>query len=109
LNGVLNTFLNESLRNGTRFRHLGIAHNLEIYEPVMRSAVEDLINRLIEGLKGLEDRIDLIGVVGGHPTMYAAELQKRLPYVPVFTSPASIYANLRGFQAIAQTNAQRLT
>jgi hypothetical protein len=32
-----------------------------------------------------------------------------LPYVPVFTSPASIYANLRGFQAIAQTNAQRLT
>lgn len=101
--------INESLRNGTKFRHMGTAHNLEIYEPVMRAAVEDPINRLIEGLKGLEDRIDLIGVVGGHPAMYAAELQKRFPNVPVFTSPASLYANLRGFQAVAQSTAQRLT
>lgn len=95
--------INESLRNGTRFRHMGTAYNLGIFDPAMRAAVEDPINRLIEGLKALEGRIDLIGVVGGHPAMYAAELQKRFPNVPVFASPASLIANLRGFQAVAQS------
>ncbi|MFC7411826.1 hypothetical protein [Hydrogenophaga atypica] len=47
-------------------------------------------------------------MMGGHPSKYAAERQKRFRNGSVFTSLMGLFPNLRGFQAISQTDAQRL-
>lgn len=77
------------------------------FELINRAVIKDPINRLIKGLKGLDDKIEVIGVVGGHPEFYRDELQTRFKRIPIFVSDQSIFANLRGFQALANEAVRR--
>jgi plasmid segregation protein ParM len=90
--------INDALRTGSVLKLGGKVVDLKKYETVVAQSVLDPISRLLEGLRGLEDRIDLILLVGGHPAIYEAELAKRFPYTPIFQPPESLYANVRGFQ-----------
>lgn len=102
--------INDALRLDEPLRLQGEDHDLKEFEPVIRAAVADPVNRLVDGLRGMQEFVDLVVVVGGHPTRYQAELSSRFPKVPIFVSPASLMANVKGFQTIgeaiaAQSNA----
>ena len=95
--------INEALRTNTKLKLGGQIHDLSKYEGVIAQSVADPISRLIEGLRGLEDKIDLILLVGGHPAMYEAELAKRFPFVPIFLPKDALYSNVRGFQLLGES------
>lgn len=99
--------INDALRGNWKLKLNGKFHDLTEYRSVVQATVRDPINRLIEGLKGLDDRIDVIGVVGGHPEFYRDELQLRFQNIPIFVSQNSIFANLRGYQALANEAIRR--
>lgn len=90
--------INDALRTGSVLKLGGKVVDLKKYSTVISQSVLDPISRLLEGLRGLEDRIDIILLVGGHPAIYESELAKRFPYTPIFLPPESLYANVRGFQ-----------
>lgn len=94
--------INEALRTNTPLKLGGKLIDLSAYKTVVAQSVADPISRLIEGLRGLEDRIDLIFVVGGHPEIYERALKERFPYTPVTVLKESLYANVRGFQRIGE-------
>lgn len=94
--------INEALRTGTAAKIGGQLVDLEQYSTVVAQSVADPISRLIEGLRGLEDRIDLIIVVGGHPEIYEKALKERFPFTPVVVPDDSLYANVRGFQHMGE-------
>lgn len=94
--------INEALRTGTPLRIGGQQIDLKVYDTVVMQSAADPISRLIEGLRGLEDRIDLILVVGGHPGIYERALRERFRYTPVIVPEDSLYANLRGFQRMGE-------
>jgi len=94
--------INDALRNGNPVKLSGVAHNLERFEPVIMSVVEDSINRMVDGLRDAHEIVDLIVLVGGHPERYRDVLVKRFPAIPVFVMPESIAANVRGFQMIGE-------
>ena len=96
------TRINEALRTGEKLKLGGQLVDMSKYDTVVAQSVADPISRLIEGLRGLEDRIDLIYLVGGHPEIYERELQKRFPYTPVVVSENSLYANVRGFLTMGE-------
>ena len=70
----------------------------------MEKAVEDPVRQLFESLRGADDRIDLIAVLGGSPGEVAAAIRRARPLLPVYCpeeatgQAASLFANLRGFQ-----------
>ena len=72
----------------------------------IRSAVEDPINRLVEGMRGMHEVIDIIALVGGHPERYRDVLTRRFPAIPVFIMPEPMSANVRGFQLIGEALAE---
>ena len=90
--------INDAFRTGAVLKLGGRVVDLKKYDAVVAQSVLDPISRLMEGLRGLEDRIDIILLVGGHPAIYEAELAKRFKYTPIFLPPESLYANVRGFQ-----------
>lgn len=94
--------INEALRTGQPLRLGGQQIDLKDYDTVVAQSVADPISRLIEGLRGLEDRIDLILVVGGHPGIYERALKERFPFTPVVVPTESLYANVRGFQRMGE-------
>lgn len=96
------TRINEALRTGEKLKLAGQLVDISKYSTVVAQSVADPISRLIEGLRGLEDRIDLIYLVGGHPEIYERELQKRFPFTPVVVSENSLYANVRGFRMMGE-------
>lgn len=96
------TRINESLRTGCSLKLGGRIVDISKYDKVVAQSVADPISRLIEGLRGLEDRIDIILLIGGHPAIYKSELEKRFPYVPVFLPEDPLYANVRGFQRMGE-------
>lgn len=100
--------INDALRGDWRIKLNGKFHDLREFEPRIRAVIKDPINRLIEGLRGLEDRIDVIGVVGGHPEFYRDELQSRFENIPIFVSENSIFANVAGYQALANEAVRRV-
>ena len=78
------------------------------FEAAISKAVEDPVRQLLESLRGADDRIDFIAVLGGSPVEVANALRKARPYLPLYCSSegvgqnASLYANLRGFQEWAE-------
>jgi len=99
--------INDALRGDWKFKISGTVYDLREFEPVIRAVIKDPINRMIEGLKGLEDQVEIIGVVGGHPEFYRDELKSRFKNIPIYVSPGSIFANLRGYQALANEAVRR--
>ncbi|MED5621087.1 hypothetical protein [Ideonella sp. BN130291] len=94
--------INEALRKKTPVKLSGVAHDLNRYEPVIMSVIEDSINRMVDGLRDAHEIVDLIVLVGGHPERYRDVLVKRFPAIPVFIMPESMAANVRGFQMIGE-------
>jgi len=94
--------VNDALRLRTKVKLSGVAHDLDRYEPVIMSVVEDSVNRMIDGLRDAHEIIDLVVLVGGHPERYRDVLTKRFPAIPVFVMPDSMAANVRGFQMIGE-------
>jgi plasmid segregation protein ParM len=98
--------VNDALRLRTKVKLSGVAHDLDRYEPVIMSVVEDSVNRMIDGLRDAHEIIDLVVLVGGHPERYRDVLSKRFPAIPVFVMPDSMAANVRGFQMIGEALAE---
>lgn len=98
--------INDALRKHTPVKLSGVAHDLNRYEPVIMSVVEDSVNRMVDGLRDAHEIIDLVVLVGGHPDRYRDVLVKRFPAIPVFVMPESMAANVRGFQMIGEALAE---
>jgi plasmid segregation protein ParM len=98
--------INDALRTGGTVKLAGVAHDLNRFEPVIMTVVEDSINRMIDGLRDAHEIVDLMVIVGGHPERYRDVLTKRFPAIPVFIMPGSMAANVRGFQMIGEAEAE---
>jgi plasmid segregation protein ParM len=98
--------INEALRLRTPVKLMGVAHELERFEPEIMSVIEDSINLMIDGLRDAHEIVDLIVLVGGHPERYRDVLVKRFPAIPVFIMPEPMAANVRGFQLIGEAIAE---
>jgi plasmid segregation protein ParM len=98
--------INDALRSNSPVKLAGVAHDLQHFEPVVMTVVEDCINRMVDGLRDAHEIIDLMVLVGGHPERYRDVLSKRFPAIPVFIMPESMSANVRGFQMIGEAVAE---
>ena len=98
--------INDALREQRPVKLAGVAHDLKPFDPVIRSVVEDSVNRMIDGLRDAHEILDLIVIVGGHPQHYRDVLAKRFPAIPVFVMPEAMGANVRGFQMIGEAEAE---
>ena len=94
--------INDALRTKSPVKLSGAAHDLDDFEPVITSVIEDSINRMIDGLRDAHEIVDLMVLVGGHPHRYRDVLVKRFPAIPVFVMPEPMLANVRGFQMIGE-------
>jgi len=94
--------INDALRSNGPVKLAGLAHDLQHFEPVIMTVVEDCINRMVDGLRDAHEIIDLMVLVGGHPERYRDVLAKRFPAIPVFIMPEPMSANVRGFQMIGE-------
>lgn len=94
--------INDALCTGGTLKLGGQIVDLKKYATVVAQSVADPISRLVEGLRGLEDRIDLILLVGGHPDIYERELKSRFPFTPIVVPEDALYANVRGFQRMGE-------
>lgn len=99
--------INEALRTNRPIKFEGEEFDLAEFGPVVRASVQDPINRLIEGTRGMMGSVDLIVIVGGHPELYRNEMQSRYPKIPVVILRESIEANVRGFHSIGEEIAAR--
>ena len=87
------------------------ARIVDIDQTAIAKAVEDLVRQLLESLRGADDRIDFIAVLGGSPEQVADALKKARPHLPIYCpsgktgQDASLFANLRGFQEWAEAAA----
>lgn len=98
--------INDALRGSSPVKLAGVAHDLQHFEPVIMTVVEDCINRMVDGLRDAHEIIDLMVLVGGHPERYRDVLAKRFPAIPVFIMPEPMSANVRGFQMIGEAVAE---
>jgi plasmid segregation protein ParM len=106
------TDIDEALRVGKtkKLRVAGQVFDLteESFQKAIEFAVEDPVRQLFAGLRGAEDRVDLVAVFGGSPVEVADALRKSRPNLPVYCpsdasgQDASLFANLRGFQEWAE-------
>jgi len=94
--------INDALRSVSPVKLAGVAHDLQHFEPVIVTVIEDCINRMVDGLRDAPEIVDLMVLVGGHPERYRDALVKRFPAIPVFIMPDSMEANVRGFQMIGE-------
>lgn len=99
--------INDALRGDMQIKLSGVRYDLREFESVIATSVEDPINRMIEGLRGMVEVLDLIVLVGGHPGRYHDELQRRYPNIPILVFPHSVEANVRGYQCIGEELAAR--
>jgi len=98
--------INDALRSHSPVKLAGVAHDLNRFEPVIMTVVEDCINRMVDGLRDAHEIVDLMVLVGGHPERYRDVLVKRFPAIPVFVTPESMSANVRGFQMIGEAESE---
>ena len=100
------TDIYEALRNKKPFRISGKLYSLDTpaYQAIIEKAVEDPVCQMFEALRGADDRVDLVAVLGGSPVEMAEAIKRARPTLPVYVpgnltgQDASMYANLRGFQ-----------
>lgn len=100
------TDIDRAMRNKIPFRVGGRSFDLTgpEYITAIAKAVEDPVRQLLESLRGADDRIDFIAVLGGSPDEVAGALKKARPHLPLYCpsgktgQQASLFANLRGFQ-----------
>ena len=100
------TDIDEALRHKQALRIGGRSFDLTgpEFTAAIDKAVEDPVRQLFEALRGADDRIDLIAVLGGSPDDVARAIQRERPHLPVYCAEqsegqlASLYANVRGFQ-----------
>lgn len=97
------TRINEALRLNQPVKLAGVPYDLAEFEPVIKAVIADPVSRLIDGLRGMHEFIDVIVIVGGHPHRYRDVLQERFPNIPVFVVQNSVEANVRGFQIIGES------
>lgn len=90
--------LDEALRSGKPLWYQSKKYDLTPYAAQVQLAVADPVNMLIDGLRGMEDYLDLIIMVGGFSEPYRKALQQKLPRVPIFDAPSAVFANVRGYQ-----------
>jgi len=101
-----------ALRTGKKMRVRNQIYDLqtERFQSVIRAAIADPVRQMLEGLRGADDRIDLVVVMGGAPEYVAAEIKKERPWLAVYWdnqkqgNEASIFGNLSGFQIWAEAN-----
>jgi plasmid segregation protein ParM len=97
------TRINEALRLGKPVKLAGVEYPLEEFDATIKAVIADPVSRLIDGLRGMHEFIDVIVIVGGHPERYREVLQERFPSIPVFVIANSVEANVRGFQIIGES------
>lgn len=95
--------INEALRKNQPVKLAGTLHDLTEFDPVIKAVIADPVSRLIDGLRGMHEFVDVIVIVGGHPERYRDVLQERFPAIPVFVVENSVEANVRGFQIIGES------
>jgi plasmid segregation protein ParM len=103
LGAATTTRINEALRKGQPVKLAGVQHDLTEFDPIIKAVITDPVSRLIDGLRGMHEFIDIIVIVGGHPDRYREVLQDRFPAIPVFVVSNSVEANVRGFQIIGES------
>lgn len=107
--------IDASLRTGKPLRLAGTSFDLSApeFKEVIAKAVEDPVRQLLEGLRGADDRIDLVAVMGGSPGAVAQAIRDARPMLPLYCADerpgqgSSLFANLRGFQEYAEIIDQR--
>lgn len=107
------TDIDRALRNKQPVRIGGRSFDLtgDEFKIAIHKAVEDPVRQLLESLRGADDRIDFIAVLGGSPDEVAEALKKARPHMPIYCPTgktgqnASLFANLRGFQEWAEAAA----
>lgn len=108
--------IDEALRAKLPLRIGGRAYDLtsDDFKATIERAVEDPIRQLFEGLRGADDRIHLIAVMGGSPHEVAEAIRKTRPFLPVYCPEATtgqkapLYANLHGFQEWSEALSSQL-
>ena len=92
-------------------KHFYIKSLIHVVVTAIAKAVEDPVRQLLESLRGADDRIDFIAVLGGSPEQVADALKKARPHLPIYCpsgktgQKANLFANLRGFQEWAEAAA----
>ncbi len=102
--------INQSLLDGTPVKLSGEYHDLAQFAGAVKTAVNDPVNKMYDGLKSVFEILDLIVVVGGHPKLYAAEVSSRFKSLPLVMLPegVSVMANVAGFQDIGEAAAAQM-
>lgn len=98
--------IDKALREKTRLRVRVQAFDLQSdeFQKAIMQAVEDPVRQMLEGLRGAEDRVDLVAVLGGSPLEIANAIRIAKPWLPVYCpsngvgQQSSMFANVRGFQ-----------
>jgi plasmid segregation protein ParM len=100
--------LNNSLRTGAVFKLDGRAIDMKDPEilAAARRAVRDPVSIMMNGIKGAWDIIDMVVMVGGHPSHYAEEIAERMPDMPIYVPKHSVFSNVEGLQLIGEGIAQ---
>ncbi len=104
--------INDALRGGKKLRVRNQVFDLqsEKYQNVVQAAIADPVQQMLEGIRGADDRIELVVVMGGAPEYITSAIKKQRPWLPVYCetekegNDASIYGNLSGFQIWAEAN-----
>ncbi|MDM0079421.1 hypothetical protein QTI17_02335 [Variovorax sp. J31P179] len=73
-----------------------------------RRAVRDPVSIMMNGIKGAWDIIDMVVMVGGHPSHYAEEIAERMPDMPIYVPKHSVFRNVEGLQLIGEGLGQGL-
>lgn len=94
--------LNMALLKGGELKLSGEVIDLSKYDSIVRAAIVDPINQMLDNLGGKQETLDLIVVVGGHPDSYRDELRRLFPKIPCVIPPNALMSNVRGFYEIGQ-------
>lgn len=99
--------IDQALRSKKKLRIAEFVFDFQETEflEAVKKTVDDPVRQLFEGLRGTEDSVDLVVVVGGWPYDVKEAIEKTKDWLPVYCpEKQSIYNNLRGFQVWSQVH-----